>query len=407
MNAQKKILFLHPNFPAQFKCPLIALGLQNIHDVRFLCFTDYGNNIKGIKKYKIKGEKGQYGLEKNCRDEISKSYFRAESYRFAFKQFQEQGWNPDIVISHTGWGCGIYVKEIWPDTNFIGYVEWWFQPQSALSVIAEKHPFLIHNPDQQRKLWIRNQPIGFELCNADSIIAPTNWQKSQLPTTLQEKCTIVRDGIDTEFFLPRFKENSNELYLSYGSRGMEPIRCFKEFIKVIPPLLSKFPEIKIRIAGEDKICYGGLNPSPYQSWGTWAKGVLAKHPGYRRVEWMGLLPRDQYLSWLQNSSCHIYLSQPYVCSWSLLDAISAGIPIITNKTPPVMEYVSNMDGVITVKDTSVETLALAISKVYRNRHKLDPRLIRRRRQAALDELSEASSRRAWGRVTGLDLDTDH
>ena len=277
----QRVLFLHPNFPAQFRCPLIALGKKGEHDVRFLCFTDYGNYIKGIKKLKIKGEKGQEGLEKYTHNELEKTRFRAESYRSAFKQFKNQGWNPDIVIGHTGWGCGIHVKEIWPDTKFIAYVEWWFNPESILSKIAASHPFLPYGEEQQNKLWKRNQPIGFELCTADEIIAPTHWQKNQLPKSLANKCRVVRDGIDTKFYRPKETNAMRDAYISFGTRGMEPMRCFKEFIKVIPALLANYPEMKIRIAGEDKICYGGYGPSPKKSWGNWAKEALSLCPGMK------------------------------------------------------------------------------------------------------------------------------
>ena len=117
--------------------------------------------------------------------------------------------------------------------------------------------------------------------------------------------------------------------------------------------------------------------------------------------------RERYLEWLQNSSCHIYLSQPYVCSWSLLDAISTGTPLVVNDTPPIMEYASRMPEVMVINNTNVETLFTAISKTYKKRHIADQRLIREKRSSALAELSEKASLDAWGLVTGLDLDTSH
>ena len=115
-----KILFLHPNFPGQFRNLAIVLGSKKYYDVRFLCMTDFGNHINGIHKIIIKGERGQAAMEEQARSEEAKMNFRSESYRRAFKTFKNQNWNPSIVIGHTGWGCGIYVKEVWLKQNSLG-----------------------------------------------------------------------------------------------------------------------------------------------------------------------------------------------------------------------------------------------------------------------------------------------
>ena len=221
--------------------------------------TDFGNHINGIHKIIIKGERGQAAMEEQARSEEAKMNFRSESYRRAFKTFKNQNWNPSIVIGHTGWGCGIYVKEVWPQTKFIGYVEWWFKTDSEIAKESKTNRFLGYNEIVQIKLWNRNKNIGLELLNSDKIVAPTHWQKLQLPETIQSRCTIVRDGIKLKDFAKpeEIKSESIEPIITYGTRGMEPIRCFKEFVKSIPLIIEKNPNTTIEIAGEDIVCYGG------------------------------------------------------------------------------------------------------------------------------------------------------
>ena len=124
-----KILFLHTNFPGQFKhvCAHFAdIG----HDVKFLCQTNFGNSIKGVSCLKVKANTN--AIRENNDEKASSEVSTSEVYRGAFLSLSKKGWIPDVVISHSGWGCGFYVKEIWPETKLISYLEWWFNPTSEV-----------------------------------------------------------------------------------------------------------------------------------------------------------------------------------------------------------------------------------------------------------------------------------
>ena len=166
----KKILLLHPNFPAQFRVIATRLGSSSQYDVRYVCFTHYGNKIKGVKHLVIKGEWGEKNMNSVCQTESEKTNFRSESYRRAFVQMRDSDWNPDIVISHSGWGCGHYVKAIWPKSLMITYVEWWFQ--GKLPIYRQQNEQ--HDDESTDKSsWERNIPIGFEISTADQLITPS------------------------------------------------------------------------------------------------------------------------------------------------------------------------------------------------------------------------------------------
>ena len=133
-----KVLFLHPNFPAQFKHACNALAMIDGVDIKFICQTHYGRTIKGVDRVVAKGKGSHEYMNENFKNENEKMDYRSTVYGEIFKQLSKLDWNPDVVVSHCGWGCGIYVKEVWPNTQLISYMEWWFDPNSEFTSAIKK-----------------------------------------------------------------------------------------------------------------------------------------------------------------------------------------------------------------------------------------------------------------------------
>lgn len=357
-----KILFLHPNFPAQFKSPCKELALDS-HEIKFICQTHYGRTIQGVQKLTLKGSGGHSALEKSHKDELGKMYSRAASYRSAFQLLVEKDWIPDVVISHCGWGCGFYAKEIWPSIPLIIYCEWWFAPNSELFSRLHENPNFNFTSINKKSLWQRNSIMAMELATADHIIAPTYWQRKQLPPAIREICVVLHDKLNTEVFFPDPSKLSLFPKLTYGTRGMEAMRGFPEFIRCLPALLNKWPTLKVEIAGVDEINYGGLPPAE-GSWGKWAKKEIPIE-FKNRVEWKGRMPLKKYADWLKSSWCHVYLTEPYVASWSLNEAIGSGINIVATDHESVIEFAGNNENIKLVNHHSQEALLDAISAQLR------------------------------------------
>lgn len=401
----KKILFLHPNYPGQFKTLAVAIGALGNIDAKFLCMTNYGTRIKGIKDLIIKGNRGQTAMDHLKLGEIDKMQFRADSYRLAFASLRDNGWSPDIVIGHTGWGCGIHVKDIWSNCLFIGYSEWWFNLNSTFTDSALQDPHMGIQEKLQIKSLKRNQFMALELCTADEIISPSAYQRSQLPKTLQNKCRIICDGIDVQFFSKKIVQPSKEPLITYGTRGMEPMRCFRQFIKSIPHIIRAVPSARIEIAGEDEICYGGLPPNNKQTWGEWAKQYLQDANVEKQVVWTGRMNIGTYREWLQRSWCHVYLSQPFVVSWSLLESLVTGIPIVANKTLPIQEFASNVEGVHTISSLNPNELLKGVLLAITEENTQKVGLKRHSREKITESLSADNALRKWELVTGMELHT--
>ena len=281
-------------------------------------------------------------------------------YCEAFLSLKNRGWSPDIVLSHCGWGCGIYVKDVWPESKFIAYVEWWFSPTSQLQKRLQANKYYQLNESTNEKLTMRNLPACYEMTMADIIVSPTEWQKQQLPKRLRENCQVIRDQIDFTTFFPEPKKQSNHPLLTYGTRGMEPMRGFPEFIQSLPRLLKKWPQLCAEIAGTDNINYGGVKP-PQGSWKQWAITLLESHNLNDRVVWRGQLPLQAYANWLKSSWCHVYLSEPFVTSWSLIEACHCSVPMVATRCPSTDEFSHLNPFLVQVEHTDEDKLVEAIN----------------------------------------------
>ena len=399
----KNILFLHPNFPGQFKYISRAFAEAG-HEVSFLCQTHYGRSIKNVQRLTIKKE----NLNNPGENEITTTadtYSNGRLYRKALKDLSKT-YTPDIIISHSGFGCGLHCKDIWPKATLIAYIEWWFRSDSDLFEFDKGKNFMGFTEESIEKFKVRNCTTASEICDADYLVAPTMWQRNQLPKNIRSKCSIIFDGVDTKYIKSKHKprQDSKELTLTYGTRGMEAVRCFPQFIEELPSLLRNYQNLKVQIAGEDKINYGGLKPHKHKSWKSWAVEFLREHKIEHKVEWMGRMPFEKYIEWLCSSNIHVYLSHPFVPSWSFIEAQSAGCNLICTDHKSLRENVFT-DSIMYVNHNkkgflldAVDMLGLKVdSFINSNTAAVNP-------LQALD-YDVSTAVRKWLRVTGVDVTT--
>lgn len=357
-----KILFLHPNFPAQFQH--LALKAATIgHDVKFLCQTHYGRELKGVDRLTLKKEASYEELNRKDQVILERTVTLASQYRQGFYAIKNAGWTPDLVISHSGWGCGTFVKEIWPKCKQISYLEWWFNPESSFYTYDKTNKNLQSIHTSLEKQWLRNQSLSLELCVSDLIVTPTQWQRDQLPNSLKSRSNIIFDGVDlTRFQAITTKKDIRKNLITYGTRGMDPIRCFPQFIKSIPSLLHDMPELQIEIAGIDEAFYGSTKTLDGLSWGKWAQTFLHNQGCHDNVSWIGRLRPGIYEEWIKRSSCHVYLTHPFVASWSLVESYCCGTPLVVSDVLPTQEICEPSDSVIFVDHRKENLISSAIKE---------------------------------------------
>ena len=178
----------------------------------------------------MKGVLSSEELENRKLDQFSRTQLIATQYRRAMERLKNEGWLPEVVISHSGWGAGLHTREIWPSTHIVSYVEWWFNPESEFFNYDQANKFLNINENKTMTMWRRNQSTALELASSDDIVSPTYWQRSQLPKIFRDKCRVIPDGVDLNLFNPREKRTGSKRVITYA-HGMEPMRCFENFIK--------------------------------------------------------------------------------------------------------------------------------------------------------------------------------
>jgi len=353
------ILFLHRNFLAQFRHIAVELAKDPNNKVFFITNNDK-LQLKGINKliYKLKRE-----VPPDCHRYLrfyEESIIHAQATAEVALALKESGFKPDIIYGHT-WGQTMFMKEVFPDVPLLCYFEWFYNAEGADVGFDGK----ILNVDERAKLRCKNSHLYVDLDICDAGICPTNWQRSQFPEKFHDKIKVLHDGVDTDFCAPNkdakffIKEKNLELttkdeVITYATRGMEAYRGFPEFMRAASILLKKRPNPQIVIGGEDRVCYG-----PQVIGTTYKEMMLKELPDLdlSRVHFVGGLPFNEYVKLLQISSVHVYLTYPFVLSWSLLDAMACECCIVASDTKPVLEVMQdhhnalltdfyNVDGIV-------------------------------------------------------------
>jgi glycosyltransferase involved in cell wall biosynthesis len=255
---------------------------------------------------------------------------------------KSQGFVPDLVYGHSGWGPTLFVKDVFPDSKLMCYFEWFYWAHGSDADFDPADPL---SPDDEAKIRVKNAPILMDLYSCDWGLSPTKWQKSQFPHEFQRKMSAMHDGVDTEFFkpnpgaklvLPNLDLSGADEVVTYVSRGMEPYRGFPEFIESIAYLQEKRPNCHVVVVASERVCYGKSLPNGQ----TYKEQMLAKVPlDMSRVHFVGTLPYGQYLKVLQASDAHIYLTRPFVLSWSMIESMSTGCVVVGSDTAPVREVI--------------------------------------------------------------------
>ena len=168
----------------------------------------------------------------------------AEQYLEGMRSLAKDGWEPDVVVSHRGWGCGLHSSLVWPNAKRIAYVEWWFAAQSSLYTFDTTNKWWT-GPGDGHGLRARNMPLALELSEADELITPTRWQRQQLPDALQKRCRVIPDGVDLKRFRKDRQQRASTPLLTYGTRGMEPVRGFPEFVGLFRLVLESHPTLNV------------------------------------------------------------------------------------------------------------------------------------------------------------------
>lgn len=361
-----KILFLHRNFPGQFKYLAMELAQDVNNEVCFITNNNTTRTTARIRKivYKLKRK-----VPKDCHRYLKfyeDAIIHGQAVAEVLIQMKTQGYKPDIIYGHT-WGCTLFVKDIFPDVPLVCYFEWFYNPEGADVGFNGEYVGV----DTRAKLQCKNSHLLLDLLNCDFGISPTEWQKSQFPKEFQNKIKVLHDGIDTNICCPKdnaiFEFNGKRFtkedeILTYATRGMEEYRGFPEFMKTVEQLQKIRPIMQVIIGGEDRVCYGcHLKNDTFKQ-----KMLRELDLDLSRIHFVGNLPYAEYIKLLQVSRCHVYLTYPFVLSWSLLEAMATGCCIVASDTAPVKEVIQNNFNGILVDFYDIDLLVKNVNLILNN-----------------------------------------
>ena len=346
------ILFIHQNFPGQFKHLAPALAAIKGNDVRALTMRDLGvTDWQGVQVIRYgTDKKNTAGIHPWILDWETK-VIRGEACFLAALQLKASGYEPDVIISNPGWGESLFIKQVWPNAKLGIYGEFYYHAQGADVGFDPEFTDTDLSAEPKIRLKNLNNQMHFEI--ADAGISPTVWQASTFPEPFRSKITVVHDGIDTEAIQPnpniQMTLNSDltltkdDEVITFVNRNLEPYRGCHTFFRALPKILKERPKANILIVGGNGVSYG---PSP-KGGGNWRDIFVAEvrsqisDTDWKRVHFLGSLPYDQFIGVLQISSVHIYLTYPFVLSWSLMEAMSAGCTIVASNTAPLKELIQS------------------------------------------------------------------
>ncbi len=351
------ILFIHQNFPGQFKFLAPALVKQG-HSVRAMTMLKTeATQWQGVQLMHYSAKRGSTPNVHPWLSDFETKTIRAEACFKAALQIKQQGYTPDIIVAHHGWGESLFLKEVWPQAKLGIYCEFFYHPHGADVGFDPEFPAADEGEVCRLRLKNLNNLLHFEV--ADAGISPTHWQASTFPKPFKNKITVVHDGIDTQVIVPnpgvslslKMSEGKDlvltrqDEVITFVNRNLEPYRGYHTFMRALPQLLKERPKARVLIVGADDVSYGARpNVAKYGS-SKW-KDIFANEvrgqiseADWQRVHFLGHVPYQYFIPLLQLSTVHVYLTYPFVLSWSLLEAMSAGCAIVASDTQPLREAI--------------------------------------------------------------------
>ncbi|WP_226779817.1 glycosyltransferase [Oceaniglobus trochenteri] len=346
-----KILFLHQNFPGQFKHLAPALVAAGHHVVALTCRVDKQQTWNGVQiiPYRWSDPTGQ--AHHPWLTNLNGAVHRGTAVYRVADQLAARGYVPDVVIAHSGWGEALFVHDVWPGAKLGVFSEFHYQAEGA--DIGFDPEFALKDAfGEGARMRMRNLSMRLQLEQAQAALCPTEWQASTHPPALRQKITVVHDGIDTaqaspdpaaQVTLDGLTLSRDDEVITFVNRNLEPYRGFHVFMRGLGDLLRRRPQARVIVVGGDSVSYG---TAPKEG-GTWKEKMTAEVRGaipdadWARVHFVGKLPYGDFLSLLQVSTVHLYLTYPFVLSWSLMEAMSCEAAIVASATQPVEEVITD------------------------------------------------------------------
>ncbi|MBY0354348.1 MAG: glycosyltransferase family 4 protein [Rickettsiales bacterium] len=381
-----KILFMHPNMPGQYKHLCRAYADNPEHTVVFI--TKPKNfDIPGVHKVEYRMQREPSPQTHRYIVGIERGLLQGqEVWRMCKKLRDEEGFVPDVVCTHPGWGDALYIKDIFPHARVLSFFEFYYRSHGA---DVSFDPAEQADDDDAARVRTKNIINLLSLESADWGISPTVWQHSLHPLEFQPKISVLHDGIDTQMAKPDpsatlelnghvFK--AGDEVVTYIARNFEPYRGFPTFMRAAEIILRERPNCQIIAVGADEVSYGKRLGKDE----TWRR-IMSQQVKLdeSRIHWPGTVSYTNLIKLFQISAAHIYLTYPFVLSWSSMEAMACGCAMVGSRTQPVQEVMQHEQNALLADFFSAEDVAAQVIRILESPDKMND-MRRAARQTILD-----------------------
>jgi glycosyltransferase involved in cell wall biosynthesis len=348
-----RYLFVHQNFPGQYLHFIRHLLEDKANEVVFMSEPN-ANAIPGVRRVVYQKPGTARSVHPNIRD-LDAAMRRAEAAAGLARNLRSLGFSPDIIIGHHGWGDMLDLVDVWPGTPLLGYFEFYYQTAGQDVGFDAEFPMDVA---QFPRIRAMNSINLLALALHQHGQTPTHWQHTRYPAWAQPQIGVLPEGARLDvccpapqirqepFAIGRFVVRPGEKLVSYVSRNLEPYRGFHVMMRALPAVLATRPDVKVVLVGGDDVSYGQRLAN--STWRAHFQRELAGKYDASRVLLPGQLPYADYLRLLQRSDAHVYLTYPFVASWSLREALACGCAVVAADVDPVREFVThNRNGLLT------------------------------------------------------------
>ncbi|MGZ5784657.1 MAG: glycosyltransferase family 4 protein [Ramlibacter sp.] len=361
-----QILFAHPNFPGQFRRIAAVLARMPGLEVVGVGDSTWIQGTTPVPDVRVLGYPAPPAAAEATHPyarKFDEAVRRGVQVAQVLNAAKKEGLRPDVILTHPGWGDGFFLRDVFPDTKVIGLFEYFYNARGADVGFDPESP---SRPDDGPRLHALNAVQLLALQSCDEGFCPTYWQRSRFPQMWQDRLAVLHEGIDTRQVAPDpsatatladgTKLKAGDEVLTYVARNLEPYRGYHVFMRALPAILKARPQCRVLIVGGDGASYGP-KPAPPMTYRQKYLDEVAAQLDMSRVHFVGRIPFNQYLKVLQISRLHVYLTYPFVLSWSMMEAMSAGCLVLGSATPPVQEVLADGENGLLFPFLSHEALA--------------------------------------------------
>jgi glycosyltransferase involved in cell wall biosynthesis len=379
-----RLLFVHQNFPGQFRHVATALAARG-HEVVALGVNRTPEQFAGVQHLLYREPAGPEPADSGhplaaATHELQVKVIRGEAAAQAMAAIKASGFEPDLVVAHSGWGEAFFAKDVFPKARLVVYAEYFYGGEGGDTGFDRE--FNEVTLASRQRVHMKNTHLLHALNDCDLAISPTEFQRDRHPAWARERIRVIHEGIDTQRFVANPQASvqlqvagvtlrPGDEVVTFVARQLEPYRGYHVFMRALPLLQQLRPHARVVIVGGEGTSYGAAPPAG-RTWKDIFLDEVKERLDLSRVHFVGRLPHEVLTQLMQVSATHVYLTYPFVLSWSLMEAMSIGCLIVGSDTAPVREVIEHGRNGLLTDFFDVERLARTTADALARRDELRP-----------------------------------